>query len=338
MKHVLLVDLSLNGREYGALRSLEAEIVNQTGALIIEIPQIHYPLEKLKMNQSMRLASVRKLIPKKRFQINADVIWCVLMGPENYKLDIFKEWNLVAKYRVVYLFDTFRHQLQCISRLFSNNIFNIKITSFNDAIPMLEEATGYKWHHIEQGADPVIFKPLQISERKIAFSSYGRKDLKMHENIKLFCKKKNLYYDFTTEINAVPIVDAQELYQQYAWHLCQSIFTISWAVEKTNPSRAKDLRPITCRWFEAAVSNTILLGQKPDNVHFDNYFPPNFVLPLNSENSAEDLQIKLEFIWENRFQLYDEKLLVFNKQMHRWTWQSRVDEIIIIINNLAHTQ
>ena len=331
MKHVLIKDDSLNGREYGVLRSMEEEIIRQTNAQVIKLPTLKLPSNNFGMGHNMRFAKARKLIKKKSLNIEADVIWCILMGPENYKLDLFKGWDKKASYRIVYLFDTLKHQLPTIKKLFSNNQFNIKISSFNDAIPMVEKETGCKWHFVTQAVPPHLFYPVSLDKKVIAFSSYGRKLEKVHHALKEFCEENSLYYDFTTETNAKPLVSAMELYNQYAWHVNHSVFNISWPVELTNPERASSLNPITCRWFEAAAANTIIMGAKPKNLLFNEFFPEDFVLELNIEKTVTELKKDFLGFWEKREIFYQNRKACFEKDAQKWFWEARVKEIREII-------
>jgi hypothetical protein len=201
------------------------------------------------MGHAMRLGKYRSWIPKKSLPVEADALWYVLMGPENYELDIFKDWNATARHRIVYLYDTLEPQFPLIRRLFSDDTFNVRITSFNDAVPYLEQLTGKKWYSIEQGVPSDLFSCESEADRTIHFSSYGRRYPDFHKALQDFCKQNQLYYDFTTHNGKHPTAPEEDLYRQYAWHISHSIFTISWPVEFTNPQRAGRLKPLTCSWF-----------------------------------------------------------------------------------------
>ena len=146
--HVLLRNPGLRGWEYGMLRELEHEIVKQTNATVIDIPEYHNNILVKKSAHGMRLDKVRSVLPKKTLQVDADVIWFILMGPENHVLDLFSQWDIKAKHRIVYLFDTLPPQYSLVKKLYSNDQFNIRITSFTDAVPDLESITGKKWFAI----------------------------------------------------------------------------------------------------------------------------------------------------------------------------------------------
>ncbi len=92
------------------------------------------------------------------------MIWYILMGPENYELDLFKDWNITAKHRIVYIFDTLQPQFELVKKLFSNELFNIRITSFHDAEPFLAQLTNSTWHTIEQAVPSSLFKKSGSSE------------------------------------------------------------------------------------------------------------------------------------------------------------------------------
>jgi len=330
MKHALVTDLSLNGYEYGVLRAFEDAIVEYTGAMVIALPG-ELGIVKKKMGHSMRLGPYRRYLPVKTLHIEADVIWCILMGPENFRLDLFKDWMKLAKYRIVYLFDTLDHQFELIKKLFSDDSFNIRITSFNDAVPFLKKLTNKKWYSIEQAVPDHLFSSLPFEERLISFSSYGRRLERFHEVLIDFCKKKNLYLDFTTHDGKHPSVGARDLYHQYAWHLQHSLFTISWPVEITNPTRAGRLHPITCRWFEAASAGTVIIGKSPENPGFKKALLPNLVTEIDPFASKEDIFRSLEEIWETRRALAEQAHKRSLRHSRDWTWKSRITEIMEIV-------
>jgi hypothetical protein len=238
LRHVLLKNPRLKGWQYGMLRALEEEIIRQTDAEVIEVP--YYGLDPVmkRVGHQMRWDPIRKLLPKKSFVVNADVIWYILMGAENYELDLFRDWDKHAKHRIVYLFDTLEPQFVLTKNLFSDDGFNIRITSFEDAVEHLQTITGKGWHAIEQAVPKELFPIVPEKEKLIDFSSYGRRYPAFHTALLDYCHGNHLYYDYTTHDGIHPTAPDEELYNQYAWHLSHSIFTISWPVEMTHPKRA----------------------------------------------------------------------------------------------------
>ncbi len=332
MKHVVIKDNELNGWEYGMLRSFERSVVEVTGAATANIPA--YSISKNYMNHfghSMNKAFMRKVLPKDKFDLEADVAWYILMGPENYKLDLYEGWDSKVKTKVVYLYDTLPEQYQTIKKLFSSNTWDICITSFNDAVPVLEELTGRKWHCVPQAADRKIFTPVDFEDKLIHFSSYGRRLPVLHEALIEFCNSKGLYYDFTTHDGKHPTADSVELYKQYAWHLNHSLFNISWPVEVTNPVRAGTLRPITCRWFEAAMGECIILGKKPANTQFDKELTNDLVEDFDAFGSKESIFKQLNKFWENRVSLFEKSRQVRRANQDRWDWETRVNTILDLV-------
>jgi len=329
MKHVVVRNSLLNGWEYGMLRSFEAAIVTETDATIVDIP--HYRFGKKYMHyfeQGLKRATYRQHFPKQVLDLKADVAWCILMGPENYRLDLYKGWDKGCKTRILYIYDTLPSQYAAIERLFSNQTWDILITSFNDAAADLEKLTGRKWHCIEQAADAELFQPVPLNERIIHFSSYGRRYPVLHQVVKDFCKANHLYYDYTTHDARHPVVDATELYQQYAWHLCHSVFTLSWPVELTNPARAGHLRPITCRWFEGAAAGTVILGRQPDNAAFKEWLGENVVIDIDPNAGGQELYRRIEKVWTNRESLLNNAALLAAARKADWTWNERVKRIL----------
>lgn len=313
------------------LRALEDEIVAQTGATVVEVPDYGLHVVTSRVGHAMRWDPARKLLPKKNFPVEADVLWYILMGPENFELDLFKDWNIKAKYRIVYIYDTLEPQLGLVKKLFSDNLFNICITSFNDAVSHLETFTNKKWHYIEQAVPVSLFRPIALAEKLIPFSSYGRRQGDFHKVLLEFCERNHLYYDFTTHSGASPTAPEYQLYKQYAWHLSHSMFTVSWPVELTNPRRAGRLRPITCRWFEAAASGTIILGKKPDNSMFDELLIPGLVTEIDPQEDKMKLWRVLDKVFANRNEMMTKFAAIAEQNYERWTWANRVTRMLQLI-------
>lgn len=331
LKHVLLKNSRLKGWEYGMLRALEDEIILQTKASVIEVPD--YGMDRItsKFGHSMRWSAARKLLPKKTFPVEADVLWYILMGPENYELDLFKDWNITAKHRIVYIFDTLESQFGLVKKLFSDNLFNIRITSFNDAVSHLERLTAKKWYTIEQAVPTSLFRLLPPEEKLITFSAYGRRHPVFHNILSEFCESNQLYYDFTTHSGAHPAAPENQLYRQYAWHITHSIFTVSWPIELTNSQRAGCLHPVTCRWFEAAASGTVILGRKPGNLQFDQVLTPGLITEINPLEKKTKLWRQLDNIFANRYELMNKSAAIAEANFNRWSWTNRVLRMLQLI-------
>lgn len=331
VKHVLLKNPRLKGWEYGMLRALEAEIIRQTGATVIEVPDYGMHAVTKRTGHGMRWDPARKLLPKKSFPVEADVLWYVLMGPENYELDLFKDWNTTATTRIAYIYDTLEPQFELIRKLFSDDAFNIRITSFNDAVPHLTALTNTKWHAVEQAVPAALFTPVPAEKRVIDFSSYGRKLPAFHEALLQFCNGNGLYYDYTMHDVKHPTAPEAELYQQYAWHVRHSTFAISWPVELTSPKRAGRLHPVTCRWFEAAAAGTVLLGKKPGNLLFDEMLAPELVTEINPFEEKKRLWQQLDSICADKNALLQKSIAVSATNYERWTWADKVLRMLQLV-------
>lgn len=330
--HTIIRDPDLNGWEYGMLRSFENAIREETNATVEEIPEYRFAPKYIHhFGQGMKRATYRKYFPKQSWTPRGDIAWHILMGPENYRLDLYKDWDKNLKTKILYLYDTFPSQYPLLKRLCSNGSWDILITSFNDAVDDLQKITNRKWHSIEQAADKNIFTGTTFDQKFIHFSSYGRRYPALHEVVKEFCNKNGLYYDYTTHDGRHPVADSTELYKQYAWHLNHSLFTFSWPVELTNPVRAGHLHPITCRWFEAMSAGTVILGRKPGNNIFEKWLDDNLVVELNPNASKTELLTELEKIWEKRKDLFESALSSRVKAGARISWNERVNRILSLI-------
>ncbi len=328
-KHVVLRNQWINGWEYGIVRSFEDTIARMTGAEVITYPERHLPPSIIsRVGHGMNKSKFRTYLPKASFAPEADILWAVLMGPENFELDLYKGWQTSAKKKVVYLCDTLPMQMETIQRLFSNNDFDICITAFEEAVPHLEKATNRKWFGLVQAAPKDLFVPTPFKERTIHFSNYGRRFPVFHEALINFCAKNNLYYDYTTHDGKHPTAPAKELYKQYAWHVSHSLFNVSWPVEMTSPDRAGYLRPITPRWFEAGLSGCIIIGKGPENNKFHEELCDGIVEEINPFENIEQIYNRLDFLWSKREELFNKSQQMREANMERWSWEARVNEIL----------
>jgi len=327
MKHTIIYDPLLNGWEYGMLRSFERVIIEEMHAVRMSIPTSRYDRIIHHFGHGMDWGKYRKYFQRESFGFEGDAIWYILMGPENYRLDLFKDWQDKSKVKILYLFDTMPSQYRAVKRICERDHWDILVTSFNDAREDLEKLTGRSWHAVEQAVDDKLFKSVPFNERVIHFSSYGRRDAKLHGQLLEYCDKHGLYYDYTTHDGRHPIVDSSELYKQYAWHLSHSVFTFSWPVEMTNPQRAGHLRPVTCRWFEAVGAGTVIVGQEPGNKDFRNYFGAPVVEPFPFNAGKAEVFARLDELMAAAPQLYDRINSLREEKLGQLNWQDRVHRI-----------
>ncbi len=332
MKNVLIRDNSLKGWEYGMLRCFENSIIKVADAEVILLPEYQMLGSNYLMHfgHGMNRSKFRKYFSKQEFKISADILWYVLMGPEDYRLDLYKDWDKNTKLKILYLFDTFPSQYSLIKKLCDSQNWDILITSFSEAVDDLQKITGRKWNCVEQAAAADLFKPVKLVERQIHFSSYGRRLPLLHKCLIDFCNSNDLYYDYTTHDGKHPISDPLDLYKQYAWHLMHSQFTFSWAVEITNPLRAGHLHSITCRWFEAAAAGTIILGKEPKNDSFEKYFGTGTVVPIDYSNT-DSIFRQLEYVMANKSQLSDYSISLSRRLEKYNNWNERVHRILKLL-------
>ena len=221
------------------LRDLEDEIVRVTGAERVIAP--HRVLRTFigeRMGHGMRFSGLRKWVPKEQHELKADVLWVVLMGPENFTLDLYKGWDKHVGLKILYLFDTFDAQLTSIRRLLQATRWDFVSTAFYGAKRFLEEATQREWNLVRQGVNLNRFRPASHGDRLIDFCAYGRRLETVHEAVKAYCKNAGKYYDYTTAATIQSHLDPRDHYAQYAWHVAHSIFNFCWPVEVTHPGRA----------------------------------------------------------------------------------------------------
>lgn len=329
IRHVVMVNPKSRGLQYGMLRDLEDEIVRLTGAQIALVPRIDLPgFVYSRIRFGLRLARLRGLVPGASWPIRGDVLWVVLMGPEDSDLDLLRGWSDGFGTKILYLYDTFEYQLPVLRKLISLTRWDVAVTSFNDAVPILERETGIRWHCVPQGVLSSRFQPV-VGARPIPFSAYGRREPRVHTAALAWARRTGLHYDFTVSSSVDPSLDPRDTYEHYAWHLRNSVFSFSWPVELTNPSRAGSLHPITCRWFEAASAGTVVVGRAPDNPAMLDYFGPDLVVPLDPDMGETAIGRRMDEFWEQRA----EHLRAAERRAARrdtWMWEARVREILRI--------
>jgi hypothetical protein len=322
-----------HGFQYGSLRDFEHEVVRLTGATTVAAPEWSAPAAvRSRLAHGTRYSPLRRFVPFQRgFEIEADVLWFIVMGPESSSLDLFRAWDAKVGYRILYLFDTFAEQLPALRRLLSAARWDLAVTAFPDAVPMLERETGRAWVAVPQGVRLDRFTPIAGAKRGIAFSAYGRRVGAVHAALEQWSDEANEYYDATFAASIQREISTAFLYKQYAWHLRQSWFTLSWPVELTNPSRAGSLSPITCRWFEAAAAATTIVGRPPGDPTFESLFGRDAVVPLDpSPRTPAEAVEALSALWARREEHLASAEARRNERMHQWSWEARVREIMAL--------
>lgn len=333
LNHVVLTDTTLRGPEYGVLRDFEDEVVRITRGQRIASPKRKLPgFVQRRIAHGTRLSGIRAWVPPARCELKADVLWVILMGPEAFTLDLFHDWERAAGFKILYLFDTMEKQLPSIRRVLQSARWDLTVTSFQGAIPFLEEHTQREWHCVPQGVKLERFHPADASRKVIDFCAYGRRLEKIHNSIKQDCFSTGKQYDYTIAASLQNQLDPVDCYQIYSWHLAHAIFNFCWPVEVTHPERVLSFSPITCRWFEAAASGNVIVGQAPQDPGFTQLFGPNLVVPINRLAGEDDLLALWHNLWQNRHLHLQSAWERRAALAHKWSWESRVLEILKLIN------
>jgi hypothetical protein len=327
---VILSNPGLSGFEYGMLYDFEDEIARITGASFVEIPRRARTGIARKFSIGTRYSGLRRFLRRREFSLPADVLWVVMMGPESWVLDLYKDWDRRVGFKILYLFDTMERQLPAIRRVLDSCKWDCTITSFSGAVPYLESGTQRKWHCVPQGVKLSRFAPADGAVRVIDFCSYGRRLERIHESIRGFCDATGCSYDYTTTAGLRAGTTPQEHYTQYAWHLKHSLFNFCWPVEVTTPERVGSFSPITCRWFEAAASGNVIVGKAPTDPGFSELLGPNAVIEVDTELSSDDLQAVWRNLWDCRYVHLEAAHRRYQAYSSEWSWERRVRDILKI--------
>jgi len=313
------------------LRDFEDEIVRITGAERVTAPTRSFPkFIGKRLEHGTRYSKFRRWVPKEKHELEADVLWVVLMGPESFTLDLYKGWDQRIGLKILYLFDTLDAHLPCIGRVLRTTNWDFTSTAFHGARPLLEEQTQREWHLVRHGVKLDRFQPAGEHEKVIDFCAYGRRQQKVHNAIREFCSRRGKHYEYTTATSIQPNLDPREHYSQYAWHLSHSLFNFCWPVEATHPGLIRGHSPITCRWFEAAASGNVILGQTPLEPGFNDLFGRGAVLNIDYGNG--NLMNIFDNLWEHRDDHLRAALERRRTLSHNWSWESRIKQISQILH------
>ena len=333
LRHALLSDTTSHGFQYGVLRDFEDEIVRLTGAERLSMPQWRGPAPlRARLAHGTRYAPLRRFVPKQPgFEVDADVLWVILMGPESSSLDLLRAWDGKVGTRILYLLDTFEEQLPSLRALLAAGRWDHLVTSFHAAIPMLERETGRRWNAVPQGVKLDRFAPVPAAERVIPVSSYGRRIDAVHRVIDAWSSERDLYYETSIAATIQRAIDPRYLYRQYAWHLRHSYFNVCWPVEITHPSRAGSLSPITCRWFESAAAATTMIGAPPRDPMFTQLFGEDAVIPLDPEaRRPGEIREALDGLYRDREAHLARAVARRAERSGAWTWEARAHEMLTL--------
>jgi Glycosyl transferases group 1 len=310
------------------LYDFQDEIARITGAAFVEIPEYTRSGIAKRFPPATRYSGLRRFLRRRDFSVATDVLWVVLMGPEEWVLDLYKDWDRPVGFKILYLFDTMERQVPVIRRLLRSSKWDCTITSFSGAVRHLENQTQRKWYCVPQGVKLSRFRPADQTARLIDFCSYGRRLNQIHDSLQKFCKTSGCYYDYTTTAVLRSDTKPQEHYGLYAWHLQHSIYNLSWPVELTNPGRVDSFSPITCRWFEAAASGNVVVGKAPRDPGFTELFGPDAVIEVDPRLSTEDLQAVWQNLWESRLVNLESARRRYRDYSPQWSWKRRVQDIL----------
>jgi hypothetical protein len=328
MKHAVLVNSKLSGFEYGMLNDFQDEIIDLTGAVPFQAPENgRFSALERKVGHGGHYAFLRPLLRRSGLSLSTDVLWVPMMGPENWPLDLYRKWDSHVGFKILYLFDTMERHVPSIRRVLNSTKWDVTITSFSGALPLLEAETGRKWFAVPQGVKLSRFRPSHDDLRLIDVCSYGRRLGRVHNSLIDLCQNNGWHYEYTTATGLAAGTNPTEHYRQYAWHLRHTIFNVCWPVEMTNPQRVRTFSPITCRWFEAAASGNVIVGRPPSDLGFEELFGPESVISVNPDLPNPDLRDFFESLWENRAHHLQVARRRHETNSHKWSWRTRVREI-----------
>jgi hypothetical protein len=274
------------------------------------------------------------MIPRKTYRIEADIFWVILMGPENFELDINRIRLPRDCIRILFLFDTFPSQYRLIRHISSCFHFDLLITSFKQAALPLSLETSREWSFIPQAVPSLFIEKAPRLHRKYAFASFGRREPTVDKAVSDYCRAKSLAYITTDSDKVAGMAGDLERYYLYSDLLSDSIFNLCWSVQETSPARAGGLDPVTARWFEASAAGNVIIGARPTCQEFADILPGKPVFAIDRRSSLDQITDQLDQLWSKRAALSEKAREYASQHGYSLTWDERLDRAEEILRAL----
>jgi hypothetical protein len=308
---------------YGMVIDFEDSVAELSDTDLVSVP---VPSRRARIDA---LRHGRRLKPIKPPRSEYDICLLVAMDPWYApSLTQIRDVRKIARKVVVYLYDSWLADLHVLRR--HRHIWSMvdhAFVSFNHSVEAYEDALDCPVTYLPQAIHEKRFHPRR-TRRPIDVLSLGRKHPSVHQVLRDLARDEEILYFFQTAHlpQAVDLIENQELLGQ----LCQaSRVQVHWSVESTDSARAEGGGPITARWFEAAASGSVVVGQKPNNPEFTKLFPyDGFVRRLDPERPDETKRLILDGIRKNDDR--EERIRLADHVRVAHTWKARWREIAAI--------
>ena len=207
------------------------------------------------------------------------------------RIDALGNWRASCKKAVCLIdelwvtqMDSYRNFLRLLER------FDVVVLYYSQSVGPLNERIGQKCIFMPPAVDTIRFCPYpNPPERAVDVYSIGRRSAVTHQTLLRMAAEDRLFYLYDST-SADQVLEPREHRDLFANVVKRSRYFIVNPGLIDRPDIRGDQIEIGNRYFEAAASGTIMLGERPDTREFEKLFdwPDSLVdMPFNSPDIEE---------------------------------------------------
>jgi len=189
------------------------------------------------------------------------------------RVSTFSNWRPYCKKAVCLIDELWVTQMAPYGNFFRMlEQFDTVILYYSQSVAPLNERIGKKCIFLPPGVDTVRFSPWpNPPERVVDVYSIGRRSAVTHRTLLKIAAEKGLFYLYDST-SADQVIDPTEHRNLFANVLKRSQYFLVNPGLIDRPDIRGDQIEIGNRYFEAAASGTIMLGERPNNGQFEKLF------------------------------------------------------------------
>ncbi len=300
-------------------------IVKATGAELISVP----PPKRDFASKVKRRFDLEGIHLKNSYEL----LFCISMDLVNSPLRRVMNWRERCNYCILYAYDAFPRIInQYESLLQHSSIQNVDLIciSFSEVIPHFQMLLKPPVFWIPQGVNPHRFYYVPDIQRGISIYAFGRQPKQLLNQVREYCLERNLLMLYSYGSADYPTQDWQEAYSLHAQQLLHTEVSLNWSVDFTSPERAGGISPTTCRWFEAAATGCLVIGQQPTEPEFQSLFPISGFIE-NVNDTGKNITDLVEKILKDK-ETNNLRSTLAHYTRHHHTWYHRLTHMLMKAN------
>jgi len=264
-----------------------------------------------------------------------DTIFCALIQPSYYRALKFLLPYRKKHKLVLYLVDTWEHQLDAFDELIAECQPDLLFIAYRQSIPHFESKWDIPVEWLPLAVDTDVFRDWG-EEKEFDVYAMGRRYEPHHNILKQLDSENKIRYLYNEKGKncSVPIArepqDLSRLINKCRYFLVspQDIMT------QSQEAYDKSISPIVPRYFEGIASGTMLLGVRPHSGELEDLFPFDDVMADVELDGSNLLECILRYKYDA--ELY--KKIVDRNYKHlqeHHSYRHRAEQVLSIINQLA---